>query len=81
MIKFTNPETDATFEALTPVDQFVDVPAKRGTGVCFRGMISTITPEAAERYCRFAGNLIRRKPAPVDPAAGTDTAGGATSNS
>jgi hypothetical protein len=61
VIKFTNEETDAKFEALTTIDQFVDVPARKGAGQCYRGMISNLNPQAAERMVRFGTNLIRRK--------------------
>lgn len=70
-IKFTNPETDAQFVSLTPVDQFVEVPARKGAGQCYRGMLSNINPQAAERMIRFVTNLIQRKePAQIDSGAG-----------
>lgn len=60
-IVFANPETANAYKALTDVDQFVDIPARNGQGECYRGMLTNITPEAAERYIRFGGNLIGRK--------------------
>ncbi len=60
-IILTNPETAERFEALTSIDQHVEIPARAGDGTCYRGMISGVTPEAAERYVRFGGNLLREK--------------------
>ena len=60
-IEFTNPETAERFEALTHIDQHVEIPARVGDGTCYRGMISDVTPEAAERYVRFGGNLLQEK--------------------
>lgn len=68
MIVLTNTDTAASYEALTDIDQFVDIPARKGQGTCYRGMISAITPEAAERYVRFGGNLIARKQTPAAAA-------------
>jgi hypothetical protein len=62
-IQFTNPETAALFEALTEHDPFLDIPARR-PATCYRGLLSGITPEAAERYLRFGGNLLQRKATP-----------------
>lgn len=61
LIILTDPVTANSFESLTEFDQFVDVPARKGFGTCYRGKISGITPEAADRYVRFGGNLIQRK--------------------
>lgn len=60
MITLSNAATAAAYEALTDTDQFVDIPARR-PAKCYRGMISAITPEAAERYVTFGGNLIAKK--------------------
>jgi hypothetical protein len=60
-IQFSNPKTAAGYEALTEHDQFLDVPAQKGKGTCYRGLLSNITPEGAERYISYKGNLIQKK--------------------
>lgn len=70
-VTLTNPQTAALYKATTEWDQYVEVPARKGDGTCYRGPISGITPDAAERYLRWGGNLIQRKPpvvAAVDKA-------------
>jgi hypothetical protein len=60
MIQFSNPETAKKFEPLTEIDQHVHVPKVPGEQ-CYRGNLSDITPEAATRYVRWGGNLIKSK--------------------
>lgn len=61
MLQLTNPETAARYEALTTIDQKIYVPARKGQGSCWKGMISAIPPDAAARYVKMGGNLIKEK--------------------
>ena len=60
-VVFTNAETADKFEALTHIDQYLDMPVRKGQGTCWRGMLSDITPDAAARYVRLGGNMIQEK--------------------
>ena len=71
MLEFTDKKTAASFEALTETDQFVHVPARAGQGECYRGPLSNIDAEAAARYVRFGGNLLKEKAAPDKPVVST----------
>ncbi|RYY94610.1 MAG: hypothetical protein EOO11_17520 [Chitinophagaceae bacterium] len=61
-ILLTDPATAERFVATTHIDQHVHVPARRPAR-CYYGMISAITPDAAERAVRFGVNWIAEKPA------------------
>lgn len=63
MLQLNNPETASKFEAATEHDQHLDVPVNKGNCNCksYTGMLSNITPCAAERYVVSGGNLLIRK--------------------
>jgi hypothetical protein len=63
MLTLTNTATAARFEALTTYDQFLYIPVEKGNCGCtnYNGMLSNITPCAAERYIKQGGNLLKEK--------------------
>ena len=71
-IVFTNPKTAELYEALTEYDHRLEIPAEAGCGCQnYAGLLSNLTPCAAERYLKYKGNLIRKKEivAPIDSPA------------
>lgn len=64
MLLLKNEKTAALFEAATEKDQRINVPVNRKSNChchSFNGMLSDITPCAAERYINSGGNLLVRK--------------------
>jgi hypothetical protein len=64
MLQLKNEKTAALFEAATAQDQRINVPVNRKSDChchSYNGMLSDITPCAAERYIKSGGNLLVRK--------------------
>ena len=64
-LEFTNPEVAAQYEPLRSTDTKIHVPSGKSIPgqpkVGYSGMLSGITPEAAEKHIASGGNLLKRK--------------------
>lgn len=66
MLQLNDKATALMYEALTGIDQWLEVPPDRKNECkckAYIGWLSNITESAAERYVKSGGNLLRAKTA------------------